>query len=274
MAVPRPLVRLAARIKPHIPDSAWPTLLTARSLLGSGPVIAPPVCDRALVLVAHPDDETIGCGGTIALLTDAGAAVEIVAATDGDATIGSTLSPEETGARRRAELVEAAALLGATTSSLGLPDGQLASCGAAVAAGIAEAIDRFAPEIVFAPWLGDGHRDHRAVAFALADVLEARPDADLEIWGYETWSAVPHNRLVPIDAAIDRKRRALELHVTASGAFDLSAGLGLSRWHAMHMGNGRGHGEAFLACTAPDFVALAARASDFDPRPDAGRTDA
>lgn len=259
MPLPRLLARLVARAKPVVPDAAWPTLLTLRSLPGDGPVVGLPAFDRALVLIAHPDDEAIACAGTIALLADAGAAVEILALTDGEATIGSPFSPEETARRRRAELDASARLLGATVTTAGLPDGHLPDQVEAVTAAVDVALARTAPDVVIAPWLGDGHADHRAVARALA---ACALDPDLQIWGYETWAAVPHNRLVDITDVVERKRAAIAAHETGALAFDLSSGLGLSRWRAMHGLLGRGYGEAFLASTASDYVALARRVAD------------
>ena len=273
MSLPRPLARLVARAKPRIPAAVWPTLLAMRSLPGDGPVIGVPAFDRVLVLVAHPDDESIACAGTMALLADAGATVTLLAATEGEATIGSPHDPAETGRRRRSELERSAAILGASVECLALPDGSLHEHGPALADALAAALDRLRPDVVFAPWVGDGHRDHRAVAFALADAL-GRSGADLQVWGYETWAAVPHNRLVPIEDAIDRKRASIAVHETASLAFDLSSGLGLSRWRAMHGLLGEGHGEAFLATDRPGYLDLCRELRAFDDaapdRPEAG----
>lgn len=263
MALSRPLARLVARAKPKIPDALWPTLIALRSLPGDGPVIGVPAFSRALVLIAHPDDESIACAGTMALLADAGATVTVVAATDGEATIGSPHEPAETGRRRRAELARSAELLGASVEGLGLPDGRLHEHRPALAEGIASALQRLRPDVVFAPWVGDGHRDHRAVAFALADAL-ARVEDEVQVWGYETWAAVPHNRLVPIEAAIDRKKASIAVHETASLAFDLASGLGLSRWRAMHGLLGEGHGEAFLATDRAGYLDLTSRSRAFD----------
>jgi LmbE family N-acetylglucosaminyl deacetylase len=40
---------------------------------------------RALVLSPHPDDESIGCGGTIGLMKAAGATVDVLFMTSGEA---------------------------------------------------------------------------------------------------------------------------------------------------------------------------------------------
>lgn len=263
MPLPRPIARLVARAKPKIPSAVWPTLLALRSVAGDGPVIGLPPFRRALVLVAHPDDEAIACAGTMALLADQGADVVVLAATDGEGTIGSPHDAAETGRRRRAELEQSAAVCGARVEALGLPDGRLHERRRALADAIVEAVGRLEPDVVLAPWLGDGHRDHRAVAFALADAL-AGLDADLEVWGYETWSAVPHNRVVPIEDALDRKQRSIAAHRTGALAFDISAGLGLSRWRSMHGLLGEGHAEAFLAADRARYLQLAVDLAAFD----------
>lgn len=265
MPLSRPLARLVARAKPRIPTSLWPTLLALRSLPGDGPVIGLPHFSRVLVVVAHPDDESIACAGTMALLADAGATVTLLAATDGEATIGSPHEPAETGRRRRAELERSAAILGVhAVEGASLPDGHLHEHRPALADALAEAIARLRPDVVFAPWVGDGHRDHRAVAFALADALRHAGTDDLQVWGYETWAAVPHNRLVPIEDAVDRKRASIAVHETASLAFELESGLGLSRWRAMHGLLGEGHGEAFLAADRAGYLDIVDRLADFD----------
>ena len=64
---------------------------------------------------AHPDDEAIACGGTMALAVAAGHRVVLVTATAGECgeVADGVLGPDETlGERRRRELHEAAAILG------------------------------------------------------------------------------------------------------------------------------------------------------------------
>lgn len=261
MRVPRALVRAMARAKPAIPDGLWPVLLTARSVIGDGPLVGLPALRRVVVLSAHPDDESLGCGGTMALLADAGAEVSLVIATDGEATHGSAVTGEETARRRRDEALRAGKILGADTSLLGHPDGGLTDCVEHLAADLGAVLAERRPEALFLPWFGDGHPDHQALSDALA-LIPRLPDG-LEVWGYETWTALVPNRVVDITTVIDRKRKALATHETAALAFDLNAGLGLSRWRSVHGLLGRGHAEAFLALPAARYLALttAARAA-------------
>ena len=57
---------------------------------------------RLLVVMAHPDDETFRCGGTLALLVRQGVSIQVLTATRGEAGSPDPLSPDEgTGWRLR-----------------------------------------------------------------------------------------------------------------------------------------------------------------------------
>jgi N-acetylglucosamine malate deacetylase 1 len=254
--LPRPIVRLVARAKPLVPASAWPWLATMRSLAGDRPMLVTPSFRRVLVLSAHPDDETCGCGGLMALLASRGCEVHVVSATSGEGTIGSSMSPAETAGRRCAELARACEVLGARPPRfLSQPDGGVDA--AALAPELRAVVAEVAPEAVFVPWFLDGHRDHQAVARALAS---AGLGDDVEVWGYETWTPLPANRLVDITPVFETKQRALAAHETAHLAFDVSAILGINRYRSAHAAMGAGYVEGFLVAPAREWFALAERA--------------
>jgi LmbE family N-acetylglucosaminyl deacetylase len=246
---------VAARSKPLIPERAWPALLALRSLGGDGPLIGVPRLRSVAVLAAHPDDESLGCAGTVALLRRSGAAVTVAFATDGEATRGAATAPDETARRRREEAKEACRLLGVEDVAFwGLPDGALASAVADLAPAIgALAVGR---DGLMMPWFLDGHPDHEALSAALAS---AAVPADLEVWGFETWATLPANRIVDVTSVWDCKRSAIAAHRTAAQAFDLEAALGLNRWRSIHGLMGRGYAEAFLAAPVGEYLALRAR---------------
>ena len=89
-----------------------------------------PLAGRTVLgIFAHPDDESLACGGTLARLADAGCRVVIVCASHGEA--GSCSDPAlvpdgNLGNVRIGELRDAAAVLGAAeTIVLDHPDGDL-----------------------------------------------------------------------------------------------------------------------------------------------------
>ena len=80
---------------------------------------------RLLVVLAHPDDESFGMGGTLARYADEGVEVHIAIATDGVAgsvAEGYEHTLKELVAVRRAELEEAVKVLGGQLHMLGYRD--------------------------------------------------------------------------------------------------------------------------------------------------------
>ncbi len=162
----------------------------------------------------------------------------------GDGTRGSSLSPEETGRRRADEAAQACAALGlAAPQFLSYADGTLPAHGEELSREVEKLVAAHSPAQLFVPWFLDGHADHQAVSRAVA---EADLPADLEVWAFEWWTALPPNRIVDVSATWSRKEAALACHVTAALAFDLTAGLGISRWRSLQGLHGHGHAEAFL----------------------------
>jgi len=116
---------------------------------------------RALVIAPHPDDEILGCGGTIARLTRAGADVQVAIVTRGR---------EPRFARSAVEQVANEALaahqsLGiSATHWLNLPAVELDTIPQAdINAALCGVIEKVEPDTVFLPFAGDIHLDHRVI---------------------------------------------------------------------------------------------------------------
>ena len=128
-----------------------------------------PAWPRALVVIAHPDDESFGLGAVIDRLAAAGAGVHILCYTHGGA---STLNQTHADLHRArgTELREAATELGAAgVTLLDYPDGGLAGIPASELAGhVTDAAARAAASglLVFDDTGVTGHPDHRAATGA------------------------------------------------------------------------------------------------------------
>ncbi len=103
--------------------------------------------DRALVVVAHPDDMEYGGAGAIARWTHQGRSVAYLLITRGEAGI-DTMEPAECGRVREAEQRAACAAVGVSdVEFLDHPDG-LIEYGVALRRDIAAAIRRHRPELL------------------------------------------------------------------------------------------------------------------------------
>lgn len=257
MRTPAALKRLIARTKPLVPEAAWPRLLEVSSWAGSRPLVGPPRLRSVLVVAPHPDDEAIGAGGTVRLLADAGARVRVLFATDGEATRGSPDGGVVVAARRRGEAEGSCRLLGAEADFAGMADGNLAQHTEELGRRVGEAARAQQADGVFVPWFGDGHPDHLAASRSLRWAGLA---AEVEVWGYETWTPLVPNRIVDVTRAFRAKEAAVAVHQTAHLAFDVGATLGLNRYRSVHGLMGRGYAEAFMAAPVGEYLAALARA--------------
>lgn len=153
---------------------------------------------QALLVVApHPDDETLGCGGMIALARARGYDVAVVLVTDGSASHPDSITwpTARLAHQRHFELVAALRVLGVDRPPicLGLPDAQTQRLPAAEVARaqnkLARAIEAYGPDAVFTTWRREPHCDHRfAYTVTRSAVLaQARAPALIE---YMVWTPV------------------------------------------------------------------------------------
>jgi LmbE family N-acetylglucosaminyl deacetylase len=153
-------------------------------------VVEPALRHRAeisvLIVVAHPDDETIGMGATLGTLADRGARVEILHVTNGaprDPSLRPSLrhcAPAEAARFRRAELQRALRAGGldgrvVLAPSLGVPDQSAALCMTSIARSLAARIREKPVDVVVTHPYEGGHPDHDAVAFAVHAAARLRP---------------------------------------------------------------------------------------------------
>lgn len=182
---------------------------------------------HAVVVSPHPDDETLGLGGTLRQLIAAGGHLDLLAVTDGEAS-----HPGAPGlaARRREELRAALAALGIAHATriqpLGLPDGQVAAHRTSLAATL-QALPVTAATRWFSPVADDGHPDHDAVGEVVAEVATRRGIDHLRfpVWAWQ-WHDPTTSRLldgarrVPLSADdVTAKRAAVAAYTSQMTAW-------------------------------------------------------
>src|SRR5450830_1715258 len=133
---------------------------------------------RILVLAAHPDDEILGPGGTLAVNAGTAEAIRIWVATDGGRQEGAE-PDEDYGKERREESRKAAETLGLESPVFGsLPDRELAARAGDLASEIGGLITGFRPDLIFCPSPVEIHPDHRALAEAVYEKLASSRPSD------------------------------------------------------------------------------------------------
>lgn len=175
---------------------------------------------NVLVIAAHPDDETLGAGGAIALHRQLGDNVEVLILTDGVTARHQVAEPQKDAARR------ACSVLGVEKVHFaGLPDQRLDGLALIdVITPISSVIGNLSPEIVFTHHSGDANQDHRTVFAATLVACRPSPGAPVRrLLAYEVvsstewgpplpgWSFLP-NYFVNIEATLDAKLRAFEVY--------------------------------------------------------------
>jgi LmbE family N-acetylglucosaminyl deacetylase len=195
-----------------------------------------PVWASVLAVVAHPDDESFGLGAILDAFTRAGAGVEVLCLTHGEA---STLhgAPGDLASLRGAELAAAADVLGVTRAMLkDHADGDLSDLpGAMLAAEVVAASDYSRADglLVFDTAGVTGHSDHIA---ATAAGLLAAEMLNLPVLGWtlpETVAAQLNQELgasfighrdeeIDMRVTVDRARQRLASHAHVSQALPSS----------------------------------------------------
>jgi LmbE family N-acetylglucosaminyl deacetylase len=182
-----------------------------------------------LVVAAHPDDEILGCGGTIANHAKAGDTVHVVIMAEGI----TSRSQQRNAASQRSELDQLASvaheanrLLGATSVVLhSLPDNRMDSLDQLDVIKLIEGeIDRVKPSVVYTHHAGDLNIDHRIVQDSVATACRPMPGCCVqtllffEIPSSTEWRptavGIPFspNWFVDITATLELKQKALSCY--------------------------------------------------------------
>jgi LmbE family N-acetylglucosaminyl deacetylase len=144
---------------------------------------------KLMAVLSHPDDESLGFGGTLAHYAEQGVETYLVTATRGERgrffDNSARPSDEEVGQTRERELRAAAAALGVReVSLLGYWDGELDRADPAEAVSrIAAHIRRVRPQVLltFGPDGAYGHPDHIAISQFTSAAAVTAADASADV---------------------------------------------------------------------------------------------
>ncbi len=143
-----------------------------------------------LVVAAHPDDEALGCGGTIAKHIAKGDHVHVVFMADGVGSRGGEI--DEAMQERSVAMNAAAKILGtSSTTCLGFPDNRMDSLALIdIVQPLETIIEKLHPEIIYTHHYGDLNVDHRLAHQAVMTACRPVPGSWVkEILAFEVLSS-------------------------------------------------------------------------------------
>jgi len=216
--------------------------------------------NRILVVSPHPDDEIIGCGGTIIKLLDQGKHVTVLHLTDGRNTAAFERASEDV--RSNARLLEAKVVsdyLGFSELVLWkIPDNQIESNEENIER-FTKLMDKVNPQVIFTPFVNDAHPDHRDANELLKNALSRHTHEvdDLLILGYECWSILPAMAVSVITDEFEKKATALMKYKIAMRVVDYVGFCeSLDSYHNMNTFKKSGYAESFFVSDANTFIKL------------------
>ena len=213
--------------------------------------------NSVFVIAAHPDDEVLGCGGSIARHADAGDHVQVLIVAEGATSrqqqrdqgqVGTELSDLAIAAQKAGEI------LGATgVELLDLPDNRLDSIDRLDLVKLIEAkIEHYQPQIVYTHHAGDVNIDHRRLHESVVTACRPTPGhcvkrlLSFEVASSTEWQppgsapAFQPNWFVDISSQWSRKRLALEAYANEMRpwphARSVKALEHLARWRGAQVG--------------------------------------
>jgi LmbE family N-acetylglucosaminyl deacetylase len=210
----------------------------------------------AAVVAAHPDDEVLGCGGTISRMAKEGYAVHILLMADGETARVSTEGTVDKKllTARRTAAEEAGKILGcASVELLELPDNRLDGLGLLdVVLKIERFVVKHQPSTLFTHHSGDVNIDHRVVHDAVVVACRPVPNHSVEeLLFFEVPSSTEWrppgsaatftpNWFVDISATLSKKKQALKVYDSEMRAFphprSLKAVEALAEWRGATAG--------------------------------------
>lgn len=214
-----------------------------------------------LIIAPHPDDEVLGCGGSIVQHAAGGRRVHVAFLSSGERGVPGVLE-EDAAVLREGEARQAAGVLGVREEDLRflrLPDGGFDPCDAEQFRVVLTLLRGLRPAVVYLPHAADRSFDHHQAHRLSWRALEmsgsrnyasaGEPHWVPTVLGYEVWEPLGRPALlVDIGAVADRKEQALACYSSqdkgpGQAEHTTSGALAMARWRGAATTGG--HREAF-----------------------------
>jgi LmbE family N-acetylglucosaminyl deacetylase len=203
--------------------------------------------NRILVISPHPDDEAIGCGGTLLRHVEQGDVVHVLFLTSGEKG-GHGRSETETVRIREEEATEASKILGLEQVEFWrAPDGGLQLTEDLVQR-LGRRLEEWNPSVVYVTHGREMHPDHRTSARLIEVALDQAKRSPPDVLMYEVWTPIQQiDEITDISPYIENKLRAIRAYESQCDAVDFEAAVrGLNRYRGeMHSWPGGDYAEVF-----------------------------
>lgn len=213
---------------------------------------------NVLVIAPHPDDEIIGCGGTLVKLQNDNAKITILYLTNGS-TIGVLSDyPEGTKGQIRFDEAKNVSQLLKVNNLIYWDYNQLdAGKSQEKINKLKNIITEIKPNLIFVPFIKDRHAEHVAANKLLIEALKLsnlEPES-IKILSYEVWGLVPPKTYSIIDHEFELKERMLMEYRTGMKDTDYLAFCeSLNFSHSREILNKNGFVETFFDQTSREFI--------------------
>lgn len=204
----------------------------------------------ALIIAPHPDDESLGCGGSIIKHIQAGSRVKIVFLTDGDKGDFKGRFGRDYINIRKKSAIKAMNLFGVNDFEFwGFGDRELRFSLEQVSNKLKKIIETFHPSLIYVPSPFEAHPDHKTafeIVWGLKEIFQG------QIVIYEILMALYPNILVDITNQFKKKQKAIKQYKTEIYYNDyLEKISGLNRFRTATLPNNIKYAEAFFVVDTP-----------------------
>lgn len=205
---------------------------------------------RILVLSPHPDDESLGCGGTLRKHIVEGDSVLVIFLTSGERG-GHGMPPDETKCVREGEAREAAGILGHESFEFWhVPNGKL-KVTPEIVKHLRLKLNEWKPDYIYVTHESEMHPEHRAAARIVRSALANGLSSNIKpvVLMYEVWTPLQKmDQIEDISPYIEIKRRAIQAHKSQCSVMKFDeAIIALNRYRGeMHSWPGGDYAEIFV----------------------------
>jgi LmbE family N-acetylglucosaminyl deacetylase len=204
-----------------------------------------PLGSRILVLAPHPDDDLIGCGGTLLKHNKAGDEITVI-----------YLTQSQKYCERTQEAIKALGIIGVSKYFFLNYEENALHLTPSIVEEIRGVIQKVVPNIIYLPFFLERSFDHRETNRIFIEAANSF-EGPLQCYAYEVWGKLYPNRIVEITEEMHLKIKALSFHKTQVREFNcIDMTMKLNSKRASMILKKNGYAECFYYANLKDYINL------------------